>query len=264
MRKFLLVLVALLGVGAAIALAAPAQAATGSTPYIKRLDTNLETFYPTVRDGYRDGVTFSGRAAFIEYEDESGDWITDDRQSWNVTVRNSNGSKVAERSGNSAEWGLRWYWNGKSQRTGEPVRVGKYKATLTVTNEETGETRTATKTVTATTDTVDRRMTLSRSGTNTSSRSHSGSCYFSGFYGSLDLDCWGGRQAVANYRFNVPNNARNVTWNVRGDRGCCDNGQVVKTGTRTGDHFNVRVRVTNWAAYTVDRASVTYTTTVRR
>ena len=71
-------------------------------------------------------------------------------------------------------------------------------------------------------------------------------------------------QAKARYGFSLPHNARNVTWSVSGTRGCCDSGRITKTGWRTGDHYDVRVRVTNWRSYTINRASVTYTTTVHR
>ena len=123
-----------------------------------------------------------------------------------------------------------------------------------------------TTTLYAKTDTVTRRITKTRNGFETSSRVGSPSCYIDrDWYGNgLELDCWGGRQAVANYGFVLPHNASNVTWNVAGVRGCCSNGRVARTGTRTGDHFNVRVRVTNWASYTVNRVNVTYSTTVRR
>ena len=121
------------------------------------------------------------------------------------------------------------------------------------------------KKIKAKSDTVDRRRSKGWVGTATVSRSHSRSCYFYGYSGDLTLDCWGGREAVANYGFRLPSNARNVTWEVRGERNCCNNGRVVKSGQRTSDtRFGVRVRVTNWASYTVRAVYVDYTTTVRR
>ena len=69
---------------------------------------------------------------------------------------------------------------------------------------------------------------------------------------------------MARYGFSLPSNATNVTWKAVGERGCCDNGLVQKTAWRTGDHFDVQVRVTDWAMYTVDRATVTYTTAHHR
>ncbi len=175
---------------------------------------------------------------------------------------------MAERNGTDADnGGIWWDWRGKSQSTGLPVHTGTFKATLTVTNDETGESDTAVRNLTAKSDTINKRVTKTHRGTQTSSRSHARSCYVTGdsWDHSLNLDCWGGHHATARYGFSLPHNARRVSWSVRGSRGCCDNGRVTKTGKRTSaGHHRVVVKVTNWASYTVRRVSVSYTTRVHR
>jgi hypothetical protein len=262
MRRLLFGLLAVLTISAPTALSvAPAQAATETTPVITKFNQNLDTFYPRIRDGFRDSVVFSGDAKNLW--DEFDNKIP---QTWDITIRNADGRTVAKHDGTvRTYYNFRWTWNTKNQFSGTPVQTGRYRATLTVTNDETGETDVTSTVLHATTDTVNRRLTKSRTGTDTSARSHRGSCYLNNFFGSLDIDCWGGREGVARYGFTLPRNARNVTWGMAGSRGCCSNGRVIKTGNRpSATHFDVRIKVTNWAAYTVDRARVTYTTAVRR
>ena len=264
LKRILFAFTAVVAVATPISLAAaPTQAATTTTPTITKFNQNVDTIYPTVRDGFRDSVTFTGDAQNLR--DESNHNV---RQTWNITVRNANGRKIASHDGTLRTWdNIRWTWNTKNQSTSTPVPTGKYKATLTVTNDETGETDTAATTLHATSDTVNRRITKSRTGVDTSARTRTHSCYIDRDWGTshLSLDCWGGRQAVARYGFTLPRDARNLTWGMRGERGCCSDGRVIKTGTRpSATHYDVRVKVTNWAAYTVHRASITYTTKIHR
>ena len=109
MRKLLLGLIALLVIGAPIALAAPAQAVSDTAPSVSRFNATDE-FFPTVRDGYKDSVTFNGSAAKVEYlvEDEWGDYWETANQDWNITVRNSNGGKIWEKDGNDPTYGGVW------------------------------------------------------------------------------------------------------------------------------------------------------------
>jgi len=266
-KKLVFALVALVTAGTLVGVAAPAQAATEITPGIASFTASPQTFYPTVRDGFRDDVLFDGSFTEI-YDEQTGNYAS---LPWTITIRNSAGGKVAERAGrtdgNNWDNSFYWNWGGKNQSTGLPVRVGTFKATLTVTDPATGETATANKTLYAKSDTVNKRITKSRLGSNTSARSRTSGCYINAYYydGTLNLDCWGGRQATARYGFALPSNARNIVWAVGGQRGCCNNGRVIKTGTRTNaTHYNVQVRVTNWASYEIRRANVTYTSAVRR
>jgi hypothetical protein len=108
-----------------------------------------------------------------------------------------------------------------------------------------------------------RTFTKSRYGTNTSSRSKSGSCYFRGdsWTGWLTLDCWGGSYARARYRFSLPDDARNITRTIRGSTGCC--AFTNSTVRRSWSGNRATVTVTNWRAYTIKRVKITYDHRVR-
>jgi len=273
MRKLHKIMVATLAPAAALAgmVAVPSSASAAgytSSPSIYSFTSNMTDFYPTVRDGYRDGVRFTADADVIYGENAD----TDDAvpQTWTVVVRNSSGTKMASYSETDADnWndaGGSWLWNGRNL-AGAPVRTGTYKATLTVRNDDTRETDTATRTVYAKTSTTYPRATVSRDGIASTHRARTSSCYIDGYTYSreLDLDCWGGSYALADYGFAVPRNATNLTWSTSGERGCCTNGRLIRNGVRTSaTHYNVRVKVTNWASYTVRRVSVTYTHKVVR
>lgn len=65
-----------------------------------------------------------------------------------------------------------------------------------------------------------KRVSKYRSGYAISSRSRSSLCYVNRYYydETAELDCWGGRYALVNYRFSVPANAYNVDWRLAGMR----------------------------------------------
>jgi len=258
---------------------------SSTIPSIHTSGGDPETFYPRIRDGYRDGVRFVAYGAPIVDRATGNDYPQDltTPQAWSIVVRNSSGYRVASHSETTGEnddpnwWvGGEWYWNGKNL-AGVPVGVGTFKVTTTMTNTETGEKDTAVDTVYAKTAMTYPRTTKVRHPGLTSSRARTTSCRIDDVYvgadddqglpwgWELDLDCWGGRYALANYRFAVPSNATNVTFAVRGERGCCTNGRVIKTGSRVSStRYNVRVKVTNWASFTVREVSLTYTQAVRR
>jgi hypothetical protein len=177
------------------------------------------------------------------------------------------GRVVGEHSGRNSDWGASWTWSGRNRWTGNPVGVGGYNAVLTAVNADTGESDTARVHLTATSDTVVRRITKHLNGNQRGSAAHSSSCYVRpwSYDGTLDLDCWGGRFASAGYGFRIPADASNIDWSVGGSVGCCSRGQITKTGTRTSaTHYAVRVRVTLWRAFTVNGVNLTYSTHVRR
>jgi hypothetical protein len=122
MRKLLLGLMTLATIAGLAFIATPAQAATeGETPRITKFNATDE-FFPAVRDGYKDYVAFRGSAAEVTYwvDDEDGGYEEYSTQKWNITVRNSNGAKVAEKDGWDPEYGGVWWdWNG---RTSAPAR----------------------------------------------------------------------------------------------------------------------------------------------
>jgi hypothetical protein len=103
-----------------------------------------------------------------------------------------------------------------------------------------------------------RWKTKTRTGTNTSSRARSSGCYFDGYSGSLQLDCWGGSYAEARYRFSLPADARNVSRSISGSINCCRPG----TASRRWSGNTAIVHVTNWRAYTVRRVTIDYQTKV--
>lgn len=230
--------------------------AVSTVPEIRKFTASPTTFFPTVRDGYRDGVSFTGWSNEIE----TRDWP---EQSWNITIRNANGVKVAERSGMYPDWdGAHWDWKGKDLN-GNPVKVGTYKATFTVTNTMTGEEDTATLTLTATSDTIYRKVERSHTGVQTSSRSRSSHCYIYAWdSNTLALDCWGGNYAIARYGFSVPSKARDIRFAVTSSRD--GDGTVRSAGWRTGDHVDVAVKATGYAIAWVDRVSISYKIPVRR
>lgn len=103
-----------------------------------------------------------------------------------------------------------------------------------------------------------RWFTKARSGTNTSSRSNSSSCYLNRSYypSSLHLDCWGGAYAQATYGFSLPRDARRITRRIATEAGCCT-GHGGYTSKRWSGNTAV-VRATGWTSIYVKRVSVTY------
>jgi hypothetical protein len=103
-----------------------------------------------------------------------------------------------------------------------------------------------------------RWFTKARFGTNTTTRSHSGSCYMNRSYypSGLHLDCWGGSYAQATYRFALPSDARRISRNIRTEQGCC-----ASLGGSTSKRWSGNtaiVRATGWAGIYVKRVSVEY------
>lgn len=101
-------------------------------------------------------------------------------------------------------------------------------------------------------------------GTSTSSRQTTASCHINPDFGWLIVDCWGGKHATVTYRFHLPSDARGLRQWAHGTRGCCRNGHVHKSWSRSGGHITYRVEVTNWAGYTVKKVGVSYLTKIRR
>lgn len=101
----------------------------------------------------------------------------------------------------------------------------------------------------------------SRSGVNTTSRSHSDSCYFNSLYsGALHLDCWGGAYAQANYHFALPSDARYITRSINTDPACCGySGRATKSWSGN----TAIVRATGWAGIYVNRVLISYQHRVR-
>jgi flagellar hook assembly protein FlgD len=204
------------------------------------------TFYPLVRDGYRDTTTMHyrlNRAASIT-----------------VQVRNSAG-RVVRRAGLGIRSGGRhlWAWNGR-KNDGTKVGTGTYR--IQITADADGLRRSVTEKVTVATGWRTKTVTKSRGGYYTSGTSHSSSCYvdFDDYDETTDLDCWGGSHAQADYGFSIPANAYNLGWSVSGYKGCCSDGTTSKWSTRTSStSYRVSVKVTGWHDYTITAVRLTYT-----
>ena len=159
---------AVLTVGAPTALSvAPAQAATATTPTITKFNQNLDTIYP------RSATVSATACASPSTQRTSGTRRQQDPQSWDVTVRNADGRTVASHEGNvPTYYSTGWTWNTKNQFTGAPVQTGRYTSHADGHQPGHRRDRHATTVLHATTDTVNKRITKSRNGTDTSARSH--------------------------------------------------------------------------------------------
>jgi hypothetical protein len=212
-----------------------------------------QPFYPRVHDGYKDTTKTSFRIS--------------QRATVNISVTNSHGSTVRRASFGSLRAGNHsWVWNGKSN-SGNKVALGTYHVHVTATADRTRHG--ITKAVVAT-----GWRTKSNSGTREgreySSAASRGSCFIShDVFSSVseDLDCWGGKYAIAKYRFTIPATAKNLSWDAQGHKDsddiCC-RGVITKSGKRLdAKHFLVTVKVTGWRAYVVKYADVYYKYKVR-
>ena len=95
--------------------------------------------------------------------------------------------------------------NTKNQFTGAPVQTGRYTATLTVTNQT--PTRPTRHHGSACHDLGHREQAGYQVSATapTPAHAHTRSCYLEQLpFGSLYIDCWGGREAVARYGFTLP------------------------------------------------------------
>lgn len=209
------------------------------------------TFYPLVRDRYRDTTNIAYRLSMPATEVV-------------VHVVNASGKSVRVADFGREPQGTRtWEWNGKNN-SGETVRPGDYSIEVYV-QDASGHGDTVSRDVEVVTDTVTKRAYRSQKGTWTSSRSTAGNCFIHGYAGSLRLDCWAGHHAQATWTFRVPESADGFRLSFRGDVGCCEDGQLLRTGrlVRPGA-YRATVRVTNWRAFTVDDVLLSYRYEKRR
>jgi hypothetical protein len=208
------------------------------------VDASPAKFFPRVRDGYRDSVTISFRL-----NDVAG-------VQW--SVRDAAGHRVRAEPGRTRPEGdghVRW--NGRDD-SGRRVPKGTYTVKLRGLTED-GRKDVARVEVRVATKKVWHSETASFDGRETTDRARSRSCYFRSLFGELTLDCWGGRFAEVTYAFRVPRTATHVSWRVRGEVNCCDDGRITKDARRVSDRrVVISVRVTNWRSYTARRASIEY------
>ena len=155
MRKLIKIALIALTTASAVAIplvnASPASADTTNTPVILEFTGSPNPFWPTVRDGYKDGVRFSGQSAKLLI------LLTSHGRSSSATPA-AGRSPSAPASIRIGETESAWYWSGKDLN-GNPVSAGTYTATFIVTNLETGQRATAAQTLTAKSETTYKRIT---------------------------------------------------------------------------------------------------------
>lgn len=205
------------------------------------------TFYPRVRDGYRDSTT-------IHYDT-------------NALYHTKIAAKITNRAGTTVrstswigdnDYGY-WTWRGR-KNDGTLAPTGDYKITLTGTDN--GKSVSTSKWVTVATGHRYSTVTKKVSGAS-GARAASSGCQISRYDGVMELDCLGSGYARATYGFTIPSNATNLSWKAPGvyadDDLCCD-GKMTKAGKRTtSTHYRITVQVTGYRAYDVHSAQVTYT-----
>ena len=167
-------------------------------PHLRLSDVRVgpATFFPLVRDGFRDTTTISFRT--------------------NKASRNSvhvmRGSRTIRRVelGNQARGPHKWTWNGKD-RDGRKVAPGDYR--LQVTSKAGGETRKAGDRVEVDTRVLRKNFSKTRRGTDFRSRGKRGNCNFDSSAGEALLTCLFG-VAWTDYAFKMtPGSLRHI---VRG------------------------------------------------
>ena len=214
---------------------------------VANVTASPQTFYPLVRDGYRDSTA-------IRWHQNIGANIS-------VEIKSlATGRTVRRQSLGSRGSGYRtWSWNGR-KGNGTLVKTGRYR--VIVLGQASGHSDRASTTVTVATGWRSKSHTLHRSGTNTSSRSASSSCYISGYAGELELDCWGGSYAKATYGFGVPSNAVNIRRSINkglSSSDLCCSGSI--SATWSGNVATVRV--SGWRAVNIYGVTIRYTTRTR-
>lgn len=225
-----------------------------SEPPLAKMDVydasvSPSTFYPLVRDGHRDTTT-------MRY------YLNQKASVTAIVTKNSTGNRVRRiELGTQFKGRHSWSWNGRNNN-GDKVRAGGYTITISGRNAESSR-DSVSRRVTVDTATVTRRVTKKKWG-DEGARATSGNCYATRdtYYGTTDLDCWGGNYAKASYGFTLPGNAYDVTWGMNGEKtggDVCCNGYISRDGTRTSStHFRITATVTGWRAYEVWSARVTY------
>ncbi len=205
------------------------------------------TFYPRVRDGYRDTTTTGFRLnapATVE-----------------VTVTNSDGKTVRSfRNGYRAGL-MSWAWNGRDNN-GAKVPLGSYTIRLTG-RDDLGTVRTATTKTTVASKLVTRTGSGKISGYYGARSASSGcSATRSGYDSTVELDCWGGRYARAKYRFTVPATTFDSSVTVAGykpDSDICCDGKITKVSSQPDKTtLVVTVQVSGWRAYVVKSVSASW------
>jgi methionine-rich copper-binding protein CopC len=208
-------------------------------------------FYPLVQDGYRDTTTMR---------------YTLNRSAHIVASVMTPGGTVIRTVDLGTRMGSSWVWNGR-KNNGAFAATGYYNIRISATATlAPASTKSVVFKVRLATGYIIKSASRSRTGYNTSGASHTSSCYtdYYPYSQELQLDCWGGAYARADYGFTIPSSAYSITWGVTGYQACCSEGVISKTGARPSrTYYRVSVRVTSWRSYIVQSARVSYHYKVR-
>ena len=203
------------------------------------------TFYPYVRDGYRDRARF--RLAL--------------NKEANVTfvVRNRSG-RVVRRVNLGFLSSTSWDWNGRSGG-GALVPLGRYRVTLEARDD--GELRRATREVVVTRGWRTRYGSKSYcGGCGPGDVAVRGNCYveFDWFEeGDIFFDCWGGSFAGATWVFRVPATTFRISKTVRGTVMCCAPGDWASVGVRRNARtYVVAAGVSGWRSWQIRSVAISY------
>lgn len=217
------------------------------------------TFYPYVKDGYRD-TTVVGYRVYGRVRTQA-------------LVYGPNGlvrSVDLGFKGDSSEWAsdgmdYSWAWNGRNN-AGSLVPSGKsYSIVIKTTETVNGQPYASQVSSSATVARGYRTLSVSKSrdGYDNSSQARSGCDIHRAYWTDSDLflDCWGGDYALARYAFAIPANATNLRWSVNGAAHCCSSpGVTRKTFSRPNPRTAVvQVKVTGWHSYQINRVNLSYT-----
>jgi hypothetical protein len=202
-----------------------------------------DTFYPLVRDGYRDTVLFR--------------WRQDRGARASISVVNADGRTLRTATPYRFRGLNGWTWNGKKDN-GDLVAEGRYRIRVTV------DSNMVSAGVTVATGFVTKSYRLRKEGNRVSSFSTRGNCY--GQRDSYDqvatIDCWGGHHAKANYRFAIPAGAFDVRGTVdlnRNSLDICCQGKITKGWSRPSKRtVALWAQVTGWRTTDVNFVRVTY------
>jgi hypothetical protein len=206
---------------------------------------SLKVIYPRVRDGYRDNTQI--------------DFSTSEPADAAVRVRDA-ASHVVWTADLGTHSSFSWKWWGRVGN-GTIGAAGTYTLEVTATSDA-GGTGSFTRAVRIATAVKTERLADSTTGYDTSYQRRTKSCYIDYELYDTDevtLDCWGGRYALVTYRFQVPSNATNLSFYVRGYQGCCSGGSIIKRADRINSTtYRVEVKVTRWREYSVESVRVGY------
>ena len=207
--------------------------------------TGPDTFYPIIRDGYRDAATFSFRA--------SGD-----PASHSLSIVNSDGNTVlikdfGEKRG-SAEW--RWSWNGRTE-AGALVDRGRFQ--LVVRSLNAGGEGLAKAWVRATTGRLRRTGSDSARGGSATLSAGLG-CVAQHDNGWAQLICVNGTYARAVFRLETPANATIDRGYIDFVQACCRRGRFDVIVSKDGPgRFIGTVEVGGRRAISIQRFIIKYT-----